>query len=176
MIDRQREATRNALAEALQQHGASCYRQTLWLQVVHGGLIPAYVREGFRIAEEERPGPSLLELPEDVAREEGARSRPIWPCCGAWSLGTRALRLPVRTCYQSSGVIFLHRSMQRMRSSTMWTKCGGRSPRTRPLTRRSRCCRQALTPPPMHVRAFCRVAVPVKFLGLHDSSSTTHCN
>jgi acetolactate synthase-1/2/3 large subunit len=38
--------------------------------VVHGGLIPAYVRESIRVAEEERPGPSLLELPEDVAREE----------------------------------------------------------------------------------------------------------
>ena len=38
-------------------------------QLVHGGLIPAYVREAMRRAEEERPGPSHLELPEDVARE-----------------------------------------------------------------------------------------------------------
>ena len=49
-------------------------------QVVHGGLIPAYVRESIRIAEEERPGPSLLELPEDVAREK-VHLRPLRPHC-----------------------------------------------------------------------------------------------
>ena len=39
-------------------------------QIVHGNNIPASVREAFRLAEEERPGPVLLELPEDIAREE----------------------------------------------------------------------------------------------------------
>ncbi|MDT7043591.1 acetolactate synthase large subunit [Candidatus Nitronereus thalassa] len=39
-------------------------------QIVHGNTIPALVREAFRLAEEERPGPVLLELPEDIAAEE----------------------------------------------------------------------------------------------------------
>lgn len=39
-------------------------------QIVHGNTIPALVRESFRLAEEERPGAVLLELPEDVAEEE----------------------------------------------------------------------------------------------------------
>ncbi len=39
-------------------------------QIVHGNTIPALVRESFRIAEEERPGAVLLELPEDIAAED----------------------------------------------------------------------------------------------------------
>jgi len=39
-------------------------------QIVHGNTIPALVRESFRLAEEERPGAVLLELPEDIAAEE----------------------------------------------------------------------------------------------------------
>ena len=39
-------------------------------QIVHGNTIPALVREAFRVAEEERPGAVLLELPEDIASEE----------------------------------------------------------------------------------------------------------
>ncbi len=38
-------------------------------QVVNGNTIPSLVREAFRIAEEERPGAVLLELPEDIAAE-----------------------------------------------------------------------------------------------------------
>ena len=38
-------------------------------QIVHGNTIPSLVRESFRIAEEERPGAVLLELPEDIAEE-----------------------------------------------------------------------------------------------------------
>ncbi len=38
-------------------------------QIVHGNTIPSLVREAFRIAEEERPGAVLLELPEDIAEE-----------------------------------------------------------------------------------------------------------
>lgn len=41
-------------------------------QIVHGGTIPSIVREAFRIAEEERPGAVLLELPEDIAAEDAA--------------------------------------------------------------------------------------------------------
>ena len=39
-------------------------------QIVSGNLVPSLVREAFRIAEEEKPGAVLLELPEDVAAEE----------------------------------------------------------------------------------------------------------
>ncbi|MFZ0871109.1 MAG: acetolactate synthase large subunit [Rhodanobacter sp.] len=39
-------------------------------QIISATMIPAMVREAFRVAEEERPGPVLLELPEDVAAEE----------------------------------------------------------------------------------------------------------
>ena len=39
-------------------------------QIVNGNLIPSLTREAFRIAQEERPGPVHLELPEDIAAEE----------------------------------------------------------------------------------------------------------
>ncbi|MDC1382806.1 acetolactate synthase large subunit [Candidatus Puniceispirillum sp.] len=39
-------------------------------QIVNGNTIPSLVREAFRIAEEEKPGPVLLELPEDIAAED----------------------------------------------------------------------------------------------------------
>jgi acetolactate synthase I/II/III large subunit len=39
-------------------------------QIVSPLAIPTLVREAFRVAEEERPGPVHLELPEDIAAEE----------------------------------------------------------------------------------------------------------
>jgi acetolactate synthase I/II/III large subunit len=39
-------------------------------QIVSAGAIPAVVRDAFRVAMEERPGPVHLELPEDVAAGE----------------------------------------------------------------------------------------------------------
>lgn len=39
-------------------------------QIVSAASIPAMVRDAFRVAMEERPGPVHLELPEDVAAEE----------------------------------------------------------------------------------------------------------
>lgn len=39
-------------------------------QIVSPAMIPTLVREAFRIAEEERPGPVHLELPEDIAAAE----------------------------------------------------------------------------------------------------------
>lgn len=39
-------------------------------QIVAAAAIPATVRDAFRVATEERPGPVHLELPEDVAAEE----------------------------------------------------------------------------------------------------------
>jgi acetolactate synthase-1/2/3 large subunit len=38
--------------------------------IVNGASIPTLVRDAFRVAMEERPGPVLLELPEDIAAEE----------------------------------------------------------------------------------------------------------
>ncbi|WP_407529273.1 acetolactate synthase large subunit [Methylobacterium oryzisoli] len=39
-------------------------------QIVSASSIPTLVRDAFRVAMEERPGPVLLELPEDIAAEE----------------------------------------------------------------------------------------------------------
>ena len=56
---------------------------TKWAhQIVSPATIPSTVREAFRIAEQERPGPVHLELPEDIAHEQGpdippVRSHPI---------------------------------------------------------------------------------------------------
>ena len=40
-------------------------------QLVSAAYIPAKVREAFRVATEERPGPTHLEIPEDILRETG---------------------------------------------------------------------------------------------------------
>ena len=39
-------------------------------QIVSASSIPTIVRDAFRVAMEERPGPVLLELPEDIAAEQ----------------------------------------------------------------------------------------------------------
>jgi acetolactate synthase-1/2/3 large subunit len=55
-------------------------------QIISPNMIPTLVREGFRVAQEERPGPVHLELPEDIAAEG----------CGAAALvPPHALELPV---------------------------------------------------------------------------------
>src|SRR5581483_6402471 len=49
-------------------------------QIVSTGAIPTLVRNAFRIAQEERPGPVHLELPEDIAAApapEGAEPVPL---------------------------------------------------------------------------------------------------
>ncbi len=48
-------------------------------QIVSASSIPTLVRNAFRVAAEERPGPVHLELPEDVAAEEAgdASAHPI---------------------------------------------------------------------------------------------------
>ena len=39
-------------------------------QIISTATIPTIVREAFRVAQQERPGPVHLELPEDIAHEE----------------------------------------------------------------------------------------------------------
>jgi acetolactate synthase-1/2/3 large subunit len=48
-------------------------------QIVSAASIPTIVREAFRVAQEERPGPVHLELPEDVAGEELEHDVPLVP-------------------------------------------------------------------------------------------------
>ena len=48
-------------------------------QIVSAASIPTIVREAFRVAQEERPGPVHLELPEDVAGEELAETVRVVP-------------------------------------------------------------------------------------------------
>src|SRR5918911_2899404 len=48
-------------------------------QIVSGATIPTLVRDAFRIATEERPGPVHLELPEDVAGEKVENPPPLVP-------------------------------------------------------------------------------------------------
>ena len=40
-------------------------------QIVSPATVPSMVREAFRVAQQERPGPVHLELPEDIAHETG---------------------------------------------------------------------------------------------------------
>jgi acetolactate synthase-1/2/3 large subunit len=46
-------------------------------QIVSAASIPTVVRDAFRLASEERPGPVHLELPEDIAGEELSRDVPL---------------------------------------------------------------------------------------------------
>src|ERR1700760_2335131 len=55
-------------------------------QIVSPNTIPTLVREAFRVAEEERPGPVHLELPEDIAAED---------CVPVAMVPPHALELPI---------------------------------------------------------------------------------
>jgi len=48
-------------------------------QIVSAATIPTIVREAFRLAQQERPGPVHLELPEDIAAEQAPDVAPIKP-------------------------------------------------------------------------------------------------
>lgn len=48
-------------------------------QIVSPATIPTIVREAFRVARQERPGPVHLELPEDIAAEPAPEISPISP-------------------------------------------------------------------------------------------------
>jgi acetolactate synthase-1/2/3 large subunit len=46
-------------------------------QIISPATIPAIVREAFRVAQQERPGPVHLELPEDIAAEKTPEISPV---------------------------------------------------------------------------------------------------
>jgi acetolactate synthase-1/2/3 large subunit len=46
-------------------------------QVTSAAIIPSMVREAFRVAQQERPGPVHLELPEDIARAAAPAILPV---------------------------------------------------------------------------------------------------
>jgi acetolactate synthase I/II/III large subunit len=46
-------------------------------QIASAATIPSIVREGFRVAQQERPGPVHLELPEDIARAPAPAIPPV---------------------------------------------------------------------------------------------------
>ena len=48
-------------------------------QIVGAASIPTLIRDAFRVAQEERPGPVLLELPEDIAGENTQQPVPLIP-------------------------------------------------------------------------------------------------
>jgi acetolactate synthase-1/2/3 large subunit len=48
-------------------------------QIASPATIPSIVREAFRVAEQERPGPVHLELPEDIAAEAAPEIAPVAP-------------------------------------------------------------------------------------------------
>jgi acetolactate synthase-1/2/3 large subunit len=48
-------------------------------QIVSPTMIPTIVRDAFRVAQEQRPGPVLLELPEDVASQAAEDVAPVEP-------------------------------------------------------------------------------------------------
>ena len=48
-------------------------------QIVSAASIPTIVRDAFRVAQEERPGPVHLELPEDIAGDEARPTSPVIP-------------------------------------------------------------------------------------------------
>jgi acetolactate synthase I/II/III large subunit len=48
-------------------------------QIVSPATIPSMVREAFRVAQQERPGPVHLELPEDIAGEAAPAMVPVPP-------------------------------------------------------------------------------------------------
>ena len=46
-------------------------------QIVSPATVPSTVREAFRVAQQERPGPVHLELPEDIAAEKAPEISPV---------------------------------------------------------------------------------------------------
>ena len=70
-------------------------------QIVSASSIPTLVRDAFRIAMEERPGPVLLELPEDIAGSSAPHLPPI---------PIHSIEMPVahRTALDRAAAMILH--------------------------------------------------------------------
>jgi acetolactate synthase I/II/III large subunit len=47
------------------------------IQIAAGDNLPSRVREAYRLAEEEKPGATLIELPEDIAEEQCTDFKPL---------------------------------------------------------------------------------------------------
>ena len=62
-------SSRQARFQVVDVVGAMRPLTKLSRQIVSPAMIPTLVRDSFRVAEEERPGPVHLELPEDIAHE-----------------------------------------------------------------------------------------------------------
>ncbi len=62
-------------------------------QIINGNNIPHLIRECFRLAENEKPGPVHLELPEDIASEEVDRK----PFVKTWVEQPRARTITIKT-------------------------------------------------------------------------------
>ena len=89
-------------------------------QLHSGDNIPSRVREAFRLAEEEKPGATHLELPEDIAAEETA-SRPIRASVARRpSAEPKAVRLAVEAIENAkSPVLVIAAGANRRMSSNM---------------------------------------------------------
>jgi acetolactate synthase I/II/III large subunit len=72
--------------------------------IVSPTTIPSIVREAFRLAQQERPGPVHLELPEDIAAEKAPDIAPVPP---------RAVELPVANTAALDHAAELIRSAER---------------------------------------------------------------
>ena len=66
-------------------------------QIVSAATIPSIVRDAFRLAQQERPGPVHLELPEDIAAES-VPDVPSLPRRLSKAAGRIATRSRCRTC------------------------------------------------------------------------------
>jgi len=76
-------------------------------QLASADNIPSRVREAFRLAEEEKPGAVLLELPEDIAEEE-TDSRPITPSLHRRSVPEeKAVRAAVKRIEQARSPVLV---------------------------------------------------------------------
>ena len=73
-------------------------------QIVSTSSIPTIVREAFRVATEERPGPVHLELPEDIAGEMGLAVPMVPP---------HTIALPVATATAVDSAVRMIRQAQR---------------------------------------------------------------
>ncbi|CAN5488334.1 acetolactate synthase large subunit [soil metagenome] len=90
-------------------------------QLVSGANVPSRVREAFRIAEEERPGATHLELPEDIAAEDAAGSAPLKASLVRRPIAERKAldRAAVRIANAKSPILVIGAGANRIRTSEM---------------------------------------------------------